>query len=197
MCDRKGVIYKGRTDLTMEVGARRRDRRARSGGRLRRRRRVPRPVGSGRAQARDGQDHGQAADHLRHGQSRSGDQSAGCDRGSARCDHRDRPLGLPNQVNNVLGFPFIFRGALDVRATAINEEMKIAAAEALGRTRARAGAGGSRGGLWRAPQLWPRLFIPAPFDPRLMEVVASAVAEAAMRTGVAQKPIEDIDAYRE
>ncbi|MEO7654231.1 MAG: NADP-dependent malic enzyme [Sphingomicrobium sp.] len=104
----------------------------------------------------------------------------------------------PNQVNNVLGFPFIFRGALDVRATAINDEMKIAAAEALA-TLARepvpeevaAAYGGKVHSFGRD------YIIPAPFDPRLMEVVASAVAEAAMRTGVAQKPIEDLDTYRQ
>ncbi len=104
----------------------------------------------------------------------------------------------PNQVNNVLGFPFIFRGALDVRATAINDEMKIAAAEALA-TLARepvpeevaAAYGGKVHSFGRD------YIIPAPFDPRLMEIVASAVAEAAMRTGVAQKPIEDLDAYRQ
>ena len=104
----------------------------------------------------------------------------------------------PNQVNNVLGFPFIFRGALDVRATAINEEMKIAAAEALAelaREPVPEEVAAAYGG--RTQSFGRDYIIPAPFDPRLMEVVASAVAEAAVRTGVAQKPIADLDAYRQ
>ena len=103
----------------------------------------------------------------------------------------------PNQVNNVLGFPFIFRGALDVRATAINEEMKIAAAEALAdlaRQRVPEEVAAAYGG--RAHSFGPDYIIPAPFDPRLMEVVPAAVAAAAMKTGVAQRPIEDMDEYR-
>jgi len=104
----------------------------------------------------------------------------------------------PNQVNNVLGFPFIFRGALDVRATAINDEMKIAAAEALAelaREPVPEEVAAAYGG--RSQSFGRDYIIPAPFDPRLMEVVASAVAEAAGRTGVAQKPIEDMEAYRQ
>ena len=104
----------------------------------------------------------------------------------------------PNQVNNVLGFPFIFRGALDVRATAINEEMKIAAAEALAalaREPVPEEVAAAYGG--RTQSFGRDYIIPAPFDPRLMEVVASAVAEAAVRTGVAQKPIADLAAYRQ
>ena len=104
---------------------------------------------------------------------------------------------FPNQVNNVLGFPFIFRGALDVRATAINEEMKIAAAEALAelaREPVPEEVAAAYGG--RSQSFGRDYIIPAPFDPRLMEVVASAVAEAAMKSGVAQKQIEDLDSYR-
>ena len=102
----------------------------------------------------------------------------------------------PNQVNNVLGFPFIFRGALDVRATGINEAMKIAAAHAIaGLARERvpeevAAAYGVR------HSFGPDYIIPAPFDPRLMEVVPAAVAKAAMDSGVATKPILDLAAYR-
>ena len=105
---------------------------------------------------------------------------------------------FPNQVNNVLGFPFIFRGALDVRATAINDEMKIAAAEALAelaREPVPEEVAAAYGG--RSQSFGRDYIIPAPFDPRLMEIVASAVAEAAIRTGVAQKPIDDMDAYRQ
>ncbi len=104
----------------------------------------------------------------------------------------------PNQVNNVLGFPFIFRGALDVRATAINEAMKIAAANAiaeLARQQVPEEVALAYGGT--SHQFGTDYIIPAPFDPRLMEIVPVAVAQAARDSGVAQKPIEDMDAYRE
>jgi malate dehydrogenase (oxaloacetate-decarboxylating)(NADP+) len=103
----------------------------------------------------------------------------------------------PNQVNNVLGFPFIFRGALDVRATGINEEMKIAAANALAELAREAvpeEVAAAYGGMTHS--FGPDYIIPAPFDPRLIEIVPAAVAKAAMDTGVAQKPIADMDAYR-
>mgnify|MGYP001326183893 FL=1 len=103
----------------------------------------------------------------------------------------------PNQVNNVLGFPYIFRGALDVRATAINEEMKIAAAHAIAMlaredvpdevTDAYAG---------ESMRYGEDYIIPAPFDPRLISAVSSAVAQAAMTSGVAKKPIDDLESYR-
>src|SRR5689334_19742125 len=104
----------------------------------------------------------------------------------------------PNQVNNVLGFPFIFRGALDVRATAINDEMKIAAAEALAelaREPVPEEVAAAYGG--RSQSFGRDYIIPAPFDPRLMQIVASAVAEAAVQSGVAQKPIANMEAYRQ
>jgi len=104
----------------------------------------------------------------------------------------------PNQVNNVLGFPFIFRGALDVRATAINDAMKIAAAEALAelaREPVPEEVAAAYGG--RSHSFGRDYIIPAPFDPRLMEVVAAAVAEAAVQSGVAQKPIANMEAYRQ
>ena len=102
----------------------------------------------------------------------------------------------PNQVNNVLGFPFIFRGALDVRATGINDAMKIAAANAiaeLARERVPEEVAAAYG---VSHSFGPTYIIPAPFDPRLMEVVPVAVAKAAMASGVATKPILDIEAYR-
>ena len=102
----------------------------------------------------------------------------------------------PNQVNNVLGFPFIFRGALDVRATAINEEMKIAAANAIAELARQQVPEEVAAAYGKKYHFGPDYIIPAPFDPRLMEVVSSAVAKAAMDSGVAQKPIEDFDAYR-
>jgi malate dehydrogenase (oxaloacetate-decarboxylating)(NADP+) len=104
----------------------------------------------------------------------------------------------PNQVNNVLGFPFIFRGALDVRATTINDEMKIAAAHALAglaRQQVPEEVAAAYGG--KAPSFGRDYIIPAPFDPRLMEVVPAAVAKAAMDSGVARHPILDLAAYRE
>jgi malate dehydrogenase (oxaloacetate-decarboxylating)(NADP+) len=102
----------------------------------------------------------------------------------------------PNQVNNVLGFPFIFRGALDVQATAINEEMKIAAARAIAELAREAVPEEVAAAYGQKHAFGLDYIIPAPFDPRLMEVVSSAVAKAAMESGVAQKPIEDFDAYR-
>lgn len=102
----------------------------------------------------------------------------------------------PNQVNNVLGFPYIFRGALDVQATTINETMKIAAAEALAEL-ARADVPDEVAAAYsgQRPRYGPDYIIPAPFDPRLISHVAPAVAKAAMDSGVAQKPIIDMDAY--
>ncbi|MFL5101369.1 MAG: NADP-dependent malic enzyme [Xanthobacteraceae bacterium] len=101
----------------------------------------------------------------------------------------------PNQINNVLGFPYIFRGALDVRATTINMEMKIAAARALAELAREdvpdevAAAYGAR------PKYGPDYIIPVPFDPRLISYVPPAVAKAAMDTGVARRPIVDMDGY--
>jgi malate dehydrogenase (oxaloacetate-decarboxylating)(NADP+) len=104
----------------------------------------------------------------------------------------------PNQVNNVLCFPFIFRGALDVSATAINEEMKIAAVDAIAKlTReepSEAAAGAYSG---ETPTFGPDYLIPSPFDPRLILRIAPAVAKAAMDSGVATRPIEDFDAYKD
>ena len=102
----------------------------------------------------------------------------------------------PNQVNNVLGFPYIFRGALDVRATTINDEMKIAAAEALAEL-ARQDVPDEVSAAYRGERLQygPNYIIPAPFDPRLISFVPPAVARAAMATGVARRPIIDETAY--
>jgi malate dehydrogenase (oxaloacetate-decarboxylating)(NADP+) len=102
----------------------------------------------------------------------------------------------PNQVNNVLGFPYIFRGALDVRATTINDAMKIAAANAiaaLAREEVPDEVSAAYGG--RRLRYGPDYLIPTPFDPRLITAVPTAVAKAAMSTGVARKPIEDGERY--
>jgi malate dehydrogenase (oxaloacetate-decarboxylating)(NADP+) len=103
---------------------------------------------------------------------------------------------FPNQVNNVLGFPFIFRGALDVQATTINEEMKVAAAHAIAELARQTVPEEVAAAYGQNHQFGEDYIIPAPFDPRLMEVVSSAVAKAAMDSGVALAPIEDFDVYR-
>ncbi|MGE0223933.1 MAG: NADP-dependent malic enzyme [Acetobacteraceae bacterium] len=103
----------------------------------------------------------------------------------------------PNQVNNVLCFPFIFRGALDVSSTTINEAMKIAAVEAiarLARVEASEVVAAAYGGV--APVFGPEYIIPRPFDPRLILEIAPAVARAAMETGVARRPIADFAVYQ-
>lgn len=102
----------------------------------------------------------------------------------------------PNQINNVLGFPFIFRGALDVQASTINESMKVAAAQALAElARAEVPDQVAAAFYGRRPTFGPEYIIPAPFDPRLISTVPVAVAKAAMDSGVARKPIVDIEAY--
>ena len=104
----------------------------------------------------------------------------------------------PNQVNNLIGFPYIFRGALDVRSKTINEEMKVAAADAIAKLAREdvpdevvAAMGGER------PHYGKDYIIPSTFDPRLISIIPSAVAKAAMETGVARKKIENFDVYRE
>ena len=103
---------------------------------------------------------------------------------------------FPNQVNNVLCFPFIFRGALDVGATTINEEMKLACVNAIAEL-AQAEASDIVASAYGGQELSfsPEYIIPKPFDPRLIVRIAPAVARAAMESGVATKPIEDFDAY--
>ncbi len=104
----------------------------------------------------------------------------------------------PNQVNNLIGFPYIFRGALDVRAKTINEEMKIAAAHAIANLAKEdvpdevvAAMGGER------PHYGKEYIIPSTFDPRLISVIPSAVAKAAVNTGVARKKIDDFEIYKD
>ena len=105
---------------------------------------------------------------------------------------------FPNQVNNVLCFPFIFRGALDVGATTINAEMELACIDGIAAL-ARATTSAEAAAAYTGEQLTfgADYLIPKPFDPRLIGVVASAVAKAAMETGVAMRPIADLDAYRQ
>src|SRR5208283_1434196 len=103
----------------------------------------------------------------------------------------------PNQINNILGFPYIFRGALDVRAKTINMEMKIAATKALAEL-AREDVPDDVAAAYRGarPRFGRDYIIPVPFDPRLIHVVPIAVAKAAMASGVARRPIVDLAAYK-
>ncbi|MEM9169840.1 MAG: NADP-dependent malic enzyme [Pseudomonadota bacterium] len=103
----------------------------------------------------------------------------------------------PNQVNNVLGFPYIFRGALDARARTINEEMKIACAEALAALARDDVPDEVAEAYGRRLKYGPGYIIPTPFDPRLIFAIPPAVAKAASDTGVARKPIEDLSSYAE
>jgi len=105
---------------------------------------------------------------------------------------------FPNQVNNVLGFPFIFRGALDVRASAINDEMKIAASNALAKlTKEDVPDSVIRAYGGKRIEFGREYIIPKPFDPRVLLWEATAVAKAAMDTGVARKPLADLEAYKD
>ena len=122
---------------------------------------------------RDGQDDEQGRDHLRLREPDAGDLPRRRRRRAARGSSPPAAATIPNQINNVLAFPGIFRGAFDVRASDINEEMKIAAAEALA-------------GLVAGDELSEDYIIPAAFDPRVGPAVAKAVAEAARRSGVAR-----------
>ncbi len=103
----------------------------------------------------------------------------------------------PNQINNVLGFPYIFRGALDVRASTINDAMKIAAAHAIAKL-AREDVPDEVAAAYAGQRLQygPDYIVPTPFDPRLIWAVPSAVAKAAMASGVARKPLADMEAYK-
>ncbi len=105
---------------------------------------------------------------------------------------------FPNQVNNVLCFPFIFRGALDVGATTINDEMEIACVEGIAEL-ARASSSAEAAAAYKGEDLTfgPDYLIPKPFDPRLLATVSCAVVRAAMSSGVATRPIADLEAYRE
>ncbi len=105
---------------------------------------------------------------------------------------------FPNQVNNVLCFPFIFRGALDVGATEINDAMQVACVEGIAAL-ARATTSAEAAAAYKGEQMTfgANYLIPKPFDPRLSAVVSSAVAKAAMETGVATRPVGDMEAYRE
>lgn len=105
---------------------------------------------------------------------------------------------FPNQVNNVLCFPFIFRGALDVGATTINDAMEIACVEGIAEL-ARASSSAEAAAAYKDENLnfGPEYLIPKPFDPRLLAIVSGAVVKAAMESGVATRPIDDLEAYKQ
>jgi malate dehydrogenase (oxaloacetate-decarboxylating)(NADP+) len=196
--DIEGVVYgPHHADGPGQGALRAGNRRAHAGRGDRRRRRLPRPVGRRRAEAGDGERDGRAPADPRAGQPDAGDLP-----GARACDRDDVVIAtgrsdFPNQVNNVLCFPYIFRGALDVGATTITREMEIAAV-----TRSPAGAGRTerhrRGGLWqRRPVVRPAIPDSEAVRPAPDRPIAPAVAKAAMEGGVATRPIADLDAYVE
>jgi len=199
MCDRKGVIYKGRTDLDQWKSAHAAETDHRTLAEALVGADVFLGLSAANAVSKD-MVKSMARDPIIFAMANPDPEISPEDAMAVRPDSiiATGRSDYPNQVNNVLGFPFIFRGALDVRATAINDEMKIAAAEALAelaREPVPEEVAAAYGG--RSHSFGRDYIIPAPFDPRLMEVVAAAVAEAAVRSGVAQKPIADMDAYRQ
>jgi malate dehydrogenase (oxaloacetate-decarboxylating)(NADP+) len=199
MCDRKGVIYKGRTDIDQWKSAHAVDTDRRTLAEALEGADVFLGLSAANVVSKD-MVKSMGREPIIFAMANPDPEISPPDAKAARPDAiiATGRSDYPNQVNNVLGFPFIFRGALDVRATAINEEMKIAAAEALAelaREPVPEEVAAAYGG--RSQSFGRDYIIPAPFDPRLMEVVASAVAEAAVRSGVAQKPIPDMDAYRQ
>src|SRR6478736_1588105 len=199
MCDRKGVIYKGRTDLDQWKSAHAVETDRRNLAEALKGADVFLGLSAANVVDKD-MVKSMAKEPIIFAMANPDPEISPPDAKAARPDAiiATGRSDYPNQVNNVLGFPFIFRGALDVRATAINDEMKIAAAEALAelaREPVPEEVAAAYGG--RAHSFGNEYIIPAPFDPRLMEVVASAVAEAAMQSGVAQRPIADMDTYRQ
>jgi len=199
MCDRKGVIYKGRTDLDQWKSAHAAETDHRTLAEALVGADVFLGLSAANAVSKD-MVKSMARDPIIFAMANPDPEISPEDAMAVRPDSiiATGRSDYPNQVNNVLGFPFIFRGALDVRATAINDEMKIAAAEALAelaREPVPEEVAAAYGG--RSHSFGRDYIIPAPFDPRLMEVVAAAVAEAAVQSGVAQKPIADMDAYRQ
>ena len=195
--DREGVIHRPYRPGPGKAALCARHRQAHPGRDRRRRGHLPGPVGAGHPDRRHGQDHGAGSGDLRTGQPDPGNHAGtGARRrpdaiiGTGRSDY-------PNQVNNVLCFPYLFRGALDVSATAINEEMKIACVRAIAALARRAATdmGSAYGG--ETPSFGREYLIPRPFDRRLLVELSAAVAQAAMDSGVASRPIDDMGAYRD
>ena len=199
LCDSKGVVYRGRTERhePVEIGACRRHQGAHAGRRAGRQRRVPGALRQRGGDAGDGEERWRRAPII-FAMANPDPEITPEEVQAVRPDAivATGRSDYPNQVNNVLGFPYIFRGALDVRARTINEAMKIAAAEALAALAredvpdevATAYSGGR-------PTYGPDYIIPVPFDPRLIARVSAAVAEAAMKTGVARRELKDLASY--
>jgi len=199
MCDRKGVIYKGRTDLDQWKSAHAVETDRRNLAEALKGADVFLGLSAANVVSKD-MVKSMAKEPIIFAMANPDPEISPTDAKAARPDAiiATGRSDYPNQVNNVLGFPFIFRGALDVRATAINDAMKIAAAEALAelaREPVPEEVAAAYGG--RAHSFGRDYIIPAPFDPRLMETVSSAVAEAAVQSGVAQRPIADLESYRQ
>ena len=199
MCDRKGVIYKGRTDLDQWKSAHAVETDRRTLAEALKGADVFLGLSAANVVSKD-MVKSMAKEPIIFAMANPDPEISPPEAKAARPDAiiATGRSDFPNQVNNVLGFPFIFRGALDVRATAINDAMKIAAAEAiaeLAREPVPEEVAAAYGG--RSQSFGRDYIIPAPFDPRLMETVSAAVAEAAVQSGVAQKPIANMEAYRQ
>ena len=199
MCDRKGVIYKGRTDLDQWKSAHAVETDRRTLAEALKGADVFLGLSAANVVTKD-MVKSMAKEPIIFAMANPDPEISPPDAKAARPDAivATGRSDYPNQVNNVLGFPFIFRGALDVHATAINDAMKIAAAEALAelaREPVPEEVAAAYGG--RSHSFGRDYIIPAPFDPRLMETVSSAVAQAAVDSGVAQKPIANMEAYRQ
>jgi malate dehydrogenase (oxaloacetate-decarboxylating)(NADP+) len=198
--DLAGVVYEGRTELMDpdKVEFAQPTDAPHAGRGDRGRRRVPRPVGGWRAEAGDGGAHGRTP--LIFALANPTPEIMPEEVKAVRDDAimATGRTDYPNQVNNVLCFPYIFRGALDCGATTITD----ADGDRRGARHRRAGAGRAerhrgRGLCRRTLSFGPEYLIPKPFDPRLMMMIAPAVAQAGRRSGVAQRPVADLAAYRE
>ena len=199
LCDIHGLVHEGREEeMNPEKAAFAQTSDLRTAGRGDRGGRpVPGPVGAERAHARDGEENDRATDRLCAGQPRARDHARCRARDGPGCDHRHGRSDFPNQVNNVLCFPFIFRGALDVGATEVNDAMQVACVQGIADL-ARASTSAEAAAAYRgeAMTFGPDYLIPKPFDPRLSGIVSSSVARAAMETGVATRPIADLEQYK-
>jgi malate dehydrogenase (oxaloacetate-decarboxylating)(NADP+) len=197
MCDTKGVIFQGRTEgMNQWKSAHAPAPSAHAGRGDGWRGCVSGRVRQGRGDGADGRQHGREPGDLRHGQPRPGNHPEEAHAVRADAIVATGRSDYPNQVNNVLGFPYLFRGALDIHARAINDEMKIACARALAELAREDVPDEVAMAYGRKLSFGRDYIIPTPFDPRLIYVVPPAVAKAGMDTGVARRPIIDMDAYR-
>ena len=194
--DREGVIHTGRRPGPGKAALCARHRQAHPGRDRRRRGHFPGPVGTGHPDRRHGQT--MAPDPVIFALANPTPEiMPEVARAASGRDHRHRPFGLPEPGQQRAVLPYLFRGALDVGATAINEEMKIACVRAIAALARRAATdmGSAYGG--ETPSFGREYLIPRPFDRRLLVELSAAVAQAAMDSGVASRPIEDMGAYRD